>query len=68
MICLMVCLFLGAFRSICGGVPGADLSEGEGITYCDYGQESLICKPKTEMYQKGILTHRCCPEPPVNIA
>lgn len=25
----------------------------DGITYCDYGQESLVCKPKIEMYEKG---------------
>lgn len=57
MTCLMVCLFLGAGSS-CGGEI-ADLLGGEGITYCDYSQEDLICKPKTEMYQKGILTPHC---------
>lgn len=25
----------------------------EGITYCDYGQETMICKPHAEMYDKA---------------
>jgi pyrimidine and pyridine-specific 5'-nucleotidase len=25
-----------------------------GVTYCDYGQEVLICKPKSEMYEKAM--------------
>lgn len=25
----------------------------EGITYCDYGQKTLICKPHAEMYEKA---------------
>ncbi len=25
----------------------------EGITYCDYGQETMICKPHAEMYEKA---------------
>lgn len=25
-----------------------------GVTYCDYGQEVLICKPKPEMYEKAM--------------
>lgn len=26
----------------------------EGITYCDYGQEKIICKPFPEMYEKAM--------------
>jgi pyrimidine and pyridine-specific 5'-nucleotidase len=26
-----------------------------GITYCDYGQEVLICKPKKEMFEKAMM-------------
>jgi len=26
-----------------------------GVTYCDYGQEILICKPKAEMYYKAMM-------------
>ena len=26
-----------------------------GVTYCDYGQEILICKPKPEMYYKAMM-------------
>lgn len=25
----------------------------DGITYCNYGRETLICKPKLEMYEQG---------------
>ena len=25
-----------------------------GITYCDYGQDVLICKPKEEMFKKAM--------------
>jgi pyrimidine and pyridine-specific 5'-nucleotidase len=25
-----------------------------GVTYCDYGEKVLICKPKMEMYQKAM--------------
>ncbi|CAZ82190.1 unnamed protein product [Tuber melanosporum] len=36
----------------------------DGITYCDYAQEILICKPKIEMFEKGLLYSResCDPE------
>jgi pyrimidine and pyridine-specific 5'-nucleotidase len=27
----------------------------EGVTYCDYGQEALVCKPKGEMFQKAMM-------------
>src|SRR5437016_4252651 len=26
-----------------------------GVTYCDYGEEVLICKPKGEMFQKAMM-------------
>ena len=26
-----------------------------GITYCDYGQEVLLCKPKPEMFQRAMV-------------
>lgn len=26
----------------------------EGITYCDYSQEKITCKPNTEMYEKAM--------------
>jgi HAD superfamily hydrolase (TIGR01509 family) len=26
-----------------------------GITYCDYGQEILVCKPKREMFEKAMI-------------
>jgi pyrimidine and pyridine-specific 5'-nucleotidase len=27
----------------------------EGVTYCDYGQDILVCKPKKEMFQKAMM-------------
>ena len=27
----------------------------QGVTYCDYGQDILVCKPKKEMYQKAMM-------------
>jgi pyrimidine and pyridine-specific 5'-nucleotidase len=37
----------------------------EGITYCDYAQSTIICKPHSEMYAKamkeaGITESQCC--------
>lgn len=26
----------------------------EGLTYCDYGQQPLVCKPQPEMFQKAM--------------
>jgi pyrimidine and pyridine-specific 5'-nucleotidase len=26
----------------------------EGMTFCDYGQDTMICKPHTEMFEKGM--------------
>lgn len=26
----------------------------EGMTYCDYGQEKIVCKPYLEMYEKAM--------------
>lgn len=28
---------------------------GVGVTYCDYGQEVLVCKPKGGMFQKAMM-------------
>ena len=41
----------GAFR----GLPSLTGTTDVGITYCDYGQEILICKPKAEMYEKAMM-------------
>lgn len=27
----------------------------EGMTYCDYGANPIVCKPYTEMFEKGML-------------
>jgi pyrimidine and pyridine-specific 5'-nucleotidase len=37
----------------------------EGVTYCDYGQEILICKPSGDMFQRAMMEagvrdkHKC---------
>lgn len=30
-----------------------------GITYCDYAEEQLVCKPKKEMFEKGSQASSC---------
>jgi len=40
---------------VCSPASIAKLLTLLGVTYCDYGQDILVCKPKPEMYDKAMM-------------